>query len=159
MLRNEAPFISPIRSFISSRQEHASPAFAAERRQMNLSIRLALLSLAWLMVGLGIVGIFLPLLPTTPFLLLAAWLFSRSSPRLAKWLMDHPLFGPPLRDWREGGAISRRAKISAVLLMSLALIYLWVAFEPPAIALLVVTGIMFICGAFIVSRPEPPNKP
>lgn len=126
---------------------------------MNLSMRLALLSLAWLMVGLGIVGIFLPLLPTTPFLLLAVWLFSRSSPRLAKWLMDHPLFGPPLRDWREGGAISRRAKISAVLLMSLALIYLWVAFEPPAIALLVVTGIMFTCGAFIVSRPEPPNKP
>ncbi|MDE3801412.1 DUF454 family protein [Sinorhizobium meliloti] len=126
---------------------------------MNLSMRLALLSLAWLMVGLGIVGIFLPLLPTTPFLLLAVWLFSRSSPRLAKWLMDHPLFGPPLRDWREEGAISRRAKISAVLLMSLALIYLWVAFEPPAIALLVVTGIMFICSAFIVSRPEPPNKP
>lgn len=90
---------------------------------MNLSMRLALLSLAWLMVGLGIVGIFLPLLPTTPFLLLAVWLFSRSSPRLAKWLMDHPLFGPPLGDWREEGAISRRAKISAVLLMSLALIY------------------------------------
>ncbi|ASP76186.1 DUF454 domain-containing protein (plasmid) [Sinorhizobium meliloti] len=126
---------------------------------MNLSMRLALLSLAWLMVGLGIVGIFLPLLPTTPFLLLAVWLFSRSSPRLAKWLMDHPLFGPLLRDWREEGTISRRAKISAVLLMSLALIYLWVAFEPPAIALLVVTGIMFICGAFIVSRPEPPNNP
>lgn len=125
---------------------------------MNLSMRLALLSLAWVMVGLAIAGIFLPLLPTTPFLLLAVWLFSRSSPRLAQWLMDHPLFGPPLRDWREEGAISRRAKISAVLLMSLALIYLWVAFEPPAIALLVVTGIMFTCGAFIVSRPEPPNK-
>ncbi|MFC0807485.1 YbaN family protein (plasmid) [Sinorhizobium meliloti] len=125
---------------------------------MNLSVRLALLGLAWAMVGLGIAGIFLPLLPTTPFLLLAVWLFSRSSPRLAKWLMDHPLFGPPLRDWQEEGAISRRAKISAILLMSLALIYLWVAFEPPAIALIVVAGIMFTCGAFIVSRPEPPNK-
>ncbi|GCA52208.1 inner membrane protein YbaN [Sinorhizobium sp. KGO-5] len=122
---------------------------------MNLSVRLTLLSLAWAMVGLGIAGIFLPLLPTTPFLLLAVWLFSRSSPRLAKWLMDHPLFGPPLRDWQEEGAISRRAKLSAILLMSLAW---WVAFEPPAVALLVVAGIMFTCGAFIVSRPEPPNK-
>lgn len=121
-------------------------------------MRLAIVSLAWVMVGIGIAGIFLPLLPTTPFLLLAVWLFSRSSPRLAKWLMDHPLLGPPLRDWREEGAISRRAKISAILLMSLALLYLWVAFEPPAIALLLVAGIMLTCGAFIVSRPEPPNK-
>lgn len=121
-------------------------------------MRLAIVSLAWVMVGIGIAGIFLPLLPTTPFLLLAVWLFSRSSPRLAKWLMDHPLLGPPLRDWREEGAISRRAKISAILLMSLALFYLWVAFEPPAIALLLVAGIMLTCGAFIVSRPEPPNK-
>lgn len=125
---------------------------------MNLSMRLALLSLAWVMVGLGIAGIFLPLLPTTPFLLLAVWLFSRSSPRLAKWLMDHPWLGPPLRDWREEGTISRRAKISAILLMSLALLYLWVALEPPATVLLVVAGIMLTCGAFIVSRPEPPNK-
>ncbi|MGK9339387.1 YbaN family protein [Sinorhizobium meliloti] len=125
---------------------------------MNLPMRLAIVSLAWVMVGIGIAGIFLPLLPTTPFLLLAVWLFSRSSPRLAKWLMDHPLLGPPLRDWREEGAISRRAKISAILLMSLALVYLWFAFEPPAIALLLVAGIMLTCGAFIVSRPEPPNK-
>lgn len=86
---------------------------------MNLSVRLALLGLAWVMVGLATAGIFLPLLPTTPFLLLAAWLFSRSSPRLEQWLAGHALFGPPLRDWRDDGAIARRNKICAILLMAL----------------------------------------
>ncbi|WP_026615711.1 YbaN family protein [Ensifer aridi] len=124
---------------------------------MNLSMRLVLLGLAWTMVGLGIAGIFLPLLPTTPFLLLAAWLFSRCSPRLERWLIDHPLFGRPLRDWRQHGAISRRAKRWAISLMGLGFALFWLRLAPSASMATAVAAIMLATGAFIVSRPEPPK--
>lgn len=86
----------------------------------------------WLMGGatslaLGVAGIALPLLPTVPFLLLAAFCFARSSERLHDWLVSHPTFGPPIDDWRRSGAISRRGKwaatvsIAAAFLLSLAL--------------------------------------
>ena len=60
------------------------------------------------LAAVGIVGAFLPVLPTTPFLLLALACFSRSSPRLETWLLTHPKFGAPLRAWRERGAIPAR---------------------------------------------------
>ncbi|MBP2233944.1 uncharacterized membrane protein YbaN (DUF454 family) [Sinorhizobium kostiense] len=122
---------------------------------MNFSLRLVLLGLGWAMVGLGLAGIFLPLLPTTPFLLLAAWLFSRSSPRLERWLTDHPMFGRPLRDWREAGAISWRAKLAAVALMGLGFLFFWLRVEPSMPAAAIVAMIMVAAGVFIVSRPEP----
>lgn len=66
-------------------------------------------------LGLGAAGIVLPLLPTVPFVLLAAFCFSRSSDRLHDWLVAHDIFGPMIRDWRESGAISPRAKRLATL--------------------------------------------
>ena len=68
----------------------------------------------WLAVGLfflgiGFLGVALPVVPTTPFLLLAAGSFAKSSPRLHGWLLAHPLFGPPIRNWEDNGAISRPA--------------------------------------------------
>lgn len=73
-------------------------------------------------LGLGIVGIFLPLLPTTPFVLLAAFFFSRSSPAVHDWLLAHKTFGPAIRDWRENRAISRRGKTAAAIAMGAALL-------------------------------------
>ena len=79
--------------------------------------------LAWLCVALGFLGVFLPLLPTTPFLLLAAWLFVRSSPRLYAWLMNHPRLGEYIRNFRENRAIPLRVKI-----ISVAMVWLTIGF-------------------------------
>lgn len=65
-------------------------------------------------VALGAIGAFLPLLPTVPFMILAAFCFARSSPQLEEKLLGHPHFGPHIMRWREQGAISRRAKIAAL---------------------------------------------
>jgi len=73
--------------------------------------------LGFLALALGLAGVVLPLLPTTPFMLLAAAFFARSSPRLHQWLLQHRLFGPPIRDWRDHRAISPKAKRMALLAM------------------------------------------
>ena len=70
-----------------------------------------------LCVALGVIGAFLPLVPTTPFLLLAAACYARSSPRLLRWLNDNRLFGEYIRNWRAGRGIPRRDKIIAISLI------------------------------------------
>ena len=64
--------------------------------------------------GLGLVGLALPVMPTVPFMILAAFAFGRGSPRMRRWTIEHPTFGPPVRRWEEDGAISRRHKAFAV---------------------------------------------
>lgn len=80
-------------------------------------LRYMLLTLGWLSLVLGIIGIFLPLLPTTPFILLAAACFLRTSEKLYRWLTSHPRFGPYIVDYLAGRGVPRSAKISAFLLM------------------------------------------
>lgn len=87
------------------------------QQQRNPAVRLALLAVGWLSVALGVIGIFLPVLPTTPFLLLAAACFMRSSRRFYLWLVLHPRLGPWIRDYLEGQGIPRKAKIYAIVLM------------------------------------------
>lgn len=82
-------------------------------------------ALAALSLALGFLGLFLPILPTTPFILLAAWAAARSSPRLLAWLENHRLFGQMLRDWRQGGVVSRKAKWGATTVMSISAVFLW----------------------------------
>jgi uncharacterized membrane protein YbaN (DUF454 family) len=69
-------------------------------------------------VGLGTLGVFLPVLPTVPFLLLATFCFARSNPVWEQRLLDHPRYGPPLRQWRERRAISRKGKQGALIAMA-----------------------------------------
>lgn len=121
---------------------------------MKLPLQILCLCLGWLMVAFAIAGIFLPLLPTTPFLLLAAGLFARSSPRFEQWLLTHPVFGASLRRWREKGAISVRAKATAAALMATSFA-LFVAFGAPRpLVALVVAGIMALPLTFILTRPN-----
>ena len=117
-------------------------------------MRLLFLALGWLFVALGVIGAFLPLLPTTPLLLLALACFTRSSPRLEAWLMEHPRFGPPLQNWRRHGAISRRAKIAAVSLMSLSYLIFLAGTSPPLWRAVLVLAVMGGSSLFIVTRPE-----
>ncbi|OLU34326.1 hypothetical protein BVH03_02625 [Pseudomonas sp. PA15(2017)] len=87
----------------------------------NPLLRYCLLTIGWLSVALGVLGIFLPLLPTTPFLLLAAACFMRSSKRFYLWLVEHPRLGPWIRDYLAGEGIPRKAKIYAISLMWLSI--------------------------------------
>lgn len=82
--------------------------------------------LAWLCFAIGVIGIVLPGLPTTPFMLLALWLFSKSSQRFHAWLLHHPQFGPAIRCWLQHRVIPRKAKIAAVTMMSISLVYVLV---------------------------------
>ncbi|WP_437881019.1 YbaN family protein [Pseudomonas sp. LRF_L74] len=105
---------------------------------------------------MAMLGVILPGLPTTEFVLLAAWAASRSSPWLAAWLENHRLFGPLLRDWKNGGLIARRTKWVASLAMLLALSVLLLTVNHMPSVLFAAAGIG--CGAlFIWSRPENPK--
>jgi uncharacterized membrane protein YbaN (DUF454 family) len=83
----------------------------------NRFLRGVLIGLGTLSLGLGIIGIFLPILPTTPFLLLAAWCYARSSKKYYDWLISNKRFGKYIKDYREGRGIPVRAKVSAVVVL------------------------------------------
>jgi len=103
-------------------------------------------------VLLGGVGIFLPILPTVPFMILAAFCFAKGSPALEQKLLDHPAFGPHIIAWREHGAISRRGKWAATgaFIFSVAL-GLWLARMPYA---LIPPAVAVICLSWLWTRPE-----
>ncbi len=116
-------------------------------------------ALGCLSLALGFVGIFLPLLPTTPFVLLAAYFFSRSSERLHAWLLGHRLFGPLIRDWEAHGVIRLRAKRLAtaliVPLFGYTLVFVRVA--PGVKAVVGLTGVAVL--VFLWTRPSAPPAP
>lgn len=93
------------------------------RQSRHRSVRYALLAVGWLSVLLGVIGIFVPVLPTTPFLLLAAACFVRSSRRVYHWLVDHRHLGPWIRDYLEGNGIPLKAKVYAIGLMWLSIAF------------------------------------
>lgn len=118
----------------------------------------ALTQLAWRALAvasllLGVVGIFLPVLPTVPFVLLAAWAASRGWPALEAWLLAHPRFGPPIVRWREHGAVPRRAKWAATAMMALSGAV--VVFSPlPLAARIAVPLTMAAVALWLWTRPD-----
>lgn len=119
-------------------------------------VRWGLLALALVFLALGIIGIFLPVLPTVPFLLLAAWAAARSSPRLLAWLEGHPHLGSLIRDWREAGVVRRRTKWNATIAMGLSAILILLTVKKPWVA-----SVAIACMATVLTwlwrRPE--SKP
>ena len=110
-------------------------------------------TIGWLATGLGVIGAFLPVMPTTPFLIVAVWAFSRSSPRLKNWLYHHPQYGTTIRNWFEHGAVGMRVKIFAIITMSMSIPIVYVLTN----SLLIVsvqTGVLVLVGAFLMSRPS-----
>lgn len=106
--------------------------------------------------GCGIAGIVLPLVPTTPFLLLAAYAFARSSPRLHAWLVTHPRLGPPISDWQAHGAISRPAKTAAVIVMA-ATFLVSAALGVSATVLVIQAVVLSAAATFVLTRPDAPR--
>ncbi len=117
-------------------------------------MRLFLILAGHLSVAIGVFGIFLPLLPTTPFLLLAAYFYSRGSRRLHAWLLGHPRLGPPVLNWFEHGVVSRRAKVVSIALIVISISYP-LAFGSFSLALkFVAAGTMLAVIAFLLTRPS-----
>lgn len=110
-------------------------------------------ALALLSLALGLVGIVLPGLPTVPFVLLAAWAGGKGWPALEAWLLNHPRHGPAIRRWRDHGAVPRRAKWAATLMMSLSATVLALSPAPLAVKL-GVPAVMAVVAIWLWRRPE-----
>lgn len=125
------------------------PKLSTNRLGRTLWLTLAAVSLA-----LGIIGIVLPLLPTTPFILLAAFAAARGSERLHAWMRHHPQFGPMLRDWERDGAVSRRAKLFASVTMFGSAVTLFI-FSPRWWIAAIASASMLAVAIWLWLRPEP----
>lgn len=120
-------------------------------------MRFIWLTFGWAALALGVLGAFLPLLPTVPFLLLAALCFSKGSDELHDWLINHERFGPPIRQWRQHGAIATRVKVLSMsfILGSVGLSFLY---DVPTLGLVVQLSILTCVSFFILTRPTPPTS-
>ncbi|MDO9557986.1 MAG: YbaN family protein [Coriobacteriia bacterium] len=111
----------------------------------------------WLCVGLGFVGVFLPVMPTTIFLIIAAWCFARSSERFHAWLIAHPLLGPYIRDYLSGKGMPLRAKIVALSLMWIACVSSAIIVVPVLVGDIAVIGCA-VAGSWMILR-TPTRRP
>ncbi len=117
--------------------------------------------LVWLWMGhfflaLGTVGIFLPLLPTAPFILLASACYSRGSTRLEAWLLNHKVFGATLRNWRQYHVINRRAKALASLSIGAGIAWVWLSDKIPVYGKWAMVTVVTPVWIFLITRPSQP---
>lgn len=114
------------------------------------------LAAGWLALAAGALGVVLPILPTVPFVILAAFCFARSSPKLEAWLLSNPAFGPHIIAWREHGAINRRGKYAATAAFVVSIISaLYFIDWPYWLAPCLAAG---VTGTWIWSRPDGPQS-
>ena len=114
------------------------------------------ISLGTSCVALGTIGMFLPLLPTAIFMIIAAYAFARSSPALHNWIMAHKVFGPMISNWHEHGAIPTKAKILTIISIGISFGLAFV-FHLPVWAITVQGVCLLLVAVFVVTRPKPPR--
>lgn len=140
---------------VSPRGTSPSPYDAAD---VTTPIRYLLIACGWIAFGLGIVGLFLPVLPTTPFMLLAAACFWKSSERLHRYIVEHPRFGQAVNDYLEGRGITRRTKVVALTMLWLSVLGSVIFFVHPlwgdVVVLAVATGVTGYL-LWLPTRPAP----
>jgi uncharacterized membrane protein YbaN (DUF454 family) len=125
---------------------------------LSTPARWLLLGLAGLFVLLGVIGLFVPVMPTVPFLVVAAWAASRSSPRLHHWLMNHPRFGRQLNDWYDHGVVPRKAKwITTVMMAGSSISMLILAPQKWLLYVVALIAAMVVVLLWLWRRPE--HKP
>ncbi len=115
--------------------------------------KIILLSIGWICVGLGFIGIFVPGLPTTIFLIVALWAFTKSSKKLRVWLLNHKKFGPLLRDWQEHRVVPLRAKILMVILQTCVVIMVHYTFNNLFITIGLIV-ILVLVASYVLSLPS-----
>ena len=120
--------------------------------------RTAWLALCFVSLGRVSAGIVLPLLPTTPFLLLAAWAFANGSERLHRRLMEHPRLGPPILEWRRHGRVPRQAKVLATLLLATSIGASIALSLLPAVLSILLVAFAAVLLAWLWSRPGSPDR-
>lgn len=121
------------------------------------NMKLLYFSLAWFFFVIGLIGVVLPVLPTTPFMLLALWCFSKSSDRFHQWLYRHHFFGPTLQQWDQNRVIPLPAKIMSVIMMLASFTYMSL-FKQLPIEVLVPVGLLMLYGLwFILTKPSSAN--
>lgn len=120
--------------------------------------KIVLLTLGHFFLVLGIVGAFLPVLPTTPFLLLAAFFYSKSSEKIHNWLMNHKYLGPSLKDWHERGVIGIKAKWIATIMLGLIISWRIPTLEIPLAIKIFASSVLVGVLVFIWTRPSSVSK-
>lgn len=114
--------------------------------------------LGWAFLAIGIVGVVVPLLPTTPLLLLAVWAFSRSSQRFHDWIVEHRVLGPPVQRWRRERILPLRVKAIAVGSMLASMGYITFALHPPWYVLAAMGGVVAVTVTFLARIPSRPIR-
>jgi uncharacterized membrane protein YbaN (DUF454 family) len=129
----------------------------AGERPVAAHRRWLMLALGWIFFGLGLLGTVLPVLPTTPFMLLALWAFSIGSRRFHGWLYHHRVFGPPLRRWDRDRVIPLWGKAVAIGSMTVSFLWAWLGTDAPWYGLAAMAALMLGGVAYIVRFPSRPR--
>jgi len=131
------------------------PDKTTEIKSDNLAqcaVRWGLLAFAWVNVGLGLIGIVVPGMPTTVFLIIAVWAFSKCSVRFQRWLWEHQTFGPSIRAWHEHRVIPLKAKIMASAMMTASFVYVTLFVAESWVLPAILAAVLIPSAAFILSQ-------
>lgn len=114
--------------------------------------------LGWLSFAIGFIGIFLPLLPTVVFWIIAVWLWSKGSPKLMEKVYQNPKYGPQIKAFMLHGVVSRKGKTAAVVSMSISYVLFQLIVKPDFFAGIGVAIVLSVIALWLITRPEHPQK-